>query len=251
MSEHILLSLKANVFEITISRPERKNAMTGEMYGALAAALRQAQTDNEVRVVLIKGQPGVFCAGNDIDDFIASPPIKSDAPVWSFFSALMELDKPVVAAVDGAAIGIGTTMLLHCDLAFATPRSVFALPFTSLGITPEGASTVLLPLLAGRQRATELLMLGKKIDAARAELLGLLNDVVPPEELLDVAGSHANALAQLPEAVVRRTKRLIQDGLELHIARQYVAEREALAATVIAPAAQQAFAKFLGKRKTA
>jgi enoyl-CoA hydratase/carnithine racemase len=251
MSDHILLSLNANVFEITINRPERKNAMTGEMYSALATALRQAQTDSETRAVLIKGHSGVFCAGNDIGDFVASPPVEPDAPVWNFFAALMELDKPVVAAVDGAAIGIGTTMLLHCDLVFATPRSMFALPFTSLGITPEGASTVLLPLLAGRQRATELLMLGKKIDAARADALGLLNGIVPPEELLEVAGSHANTLALLPEAVVRQTKRLIQAGLELHVERQYAAEKEALSDTVTAPAAQQAFAKFLGKHKAA
>lgn len=246
-SEHIVVTADAQILNIVIHRPARKNAMTGEMYASFAAALRDAAVRDDIDVVLVRGQSGAFCAGNDITDFVAKPPVQSDAPVWEFFRALMDLDKPVVAAVDGPAIGIGTTMLLHCDLVFASDRSVIALPFTSLGLTPEGASTVLLPLLAGRQRAAEMLLLGTKVTAEQACGLGLVNQVVPAEELLGAAQSCAQKLASLPPGIVRATKRLMSDGLSRVVSHQFVAEQDAFRHTVVGPAAAQAFAKFLGK----
>lgn len=246
-SEHIVVTADARILNIVINRPARKNAMTGEMYASVAAALRDSAVRDDIDVVLVRGQPAAFCAGNDITDFVAKPPVHADAPVWEFFRALMELDKPVVAAVDGPAIGIGTTMLLHCDLVFASDRSVFALPFTSLGLTPEGASTVLLPLLAGRQRAAEMLLLGTKVTAEQACGLGLVNQVVPAEALLGTAQSCAQKLASLPPGIVRATKRLTSDGLSRVVSHQFAAELDVFRHAVVGPAAAQAFAKFLGK----
>ncbi len=249
MSELIVSSLSDHVLEITINRADRKNAITGAMYHALANALVDAKTRDDVHVVLLTGKDGVFSAGNDIQDFVAAPPITHDAPVWEYFRALMELDKPLVAAVDGVAIGIGTTTLLHCDLVYATDRSNFALPFASLGLTPEGASTILLPLLIGRQRAAELLLLGERISAARACTLGIVNEVVTGDALHEVSSARARSLAALPPEVIRKTKRLMQDGMELLVTRQFVAEQDAMRETVRGVAAQQAFARFLNKRK--
>jgi enoyl-CoA hydratase/carnithine racemase len=246
MSKHLVISLNNQVLEITLARPERKNALTAEMYDALALALREAQTRDEIRAVLLKGQDGVFCAGNDIRDFVRNPPVMAEAPVWHFFKALMALEKPLVAAVDGVAIGVGTTLLLHCDLVLATARASFALPFTSLGLTPEGASTILLPLIAGRQRASEMLLLGSKVSADRAYDMGLVTAIVEPEALPSIAASRAAALAALPGDVVQATKRLIRNGLESLVTRQFDAEREAFSASVVRPAAQGAFQRFLG-----
>lgn len=247
VSEHIVVTADDRVLNIVINRPARKNAMTGEMYASFAAALRDAAVRDDIDVILVQGQPGAFCAGNDIADFVAKPPVEDDAPVWAFFRALMELDKPVVAAVDGPAIGIGTTMLLHCDLVFASDRSVFALPFTSLGLTPEGASTVVLPLLVGRQRAAEMLLLGTKCSADKACDLGLVNQVLPAEELLDAARSCALKLAALSPDIVRATKRLMCDGLSAIASQHFAVEQQAFRQAVVGPAAAQAFAKFLGK----
>ncbi len=249
MSELIVSSLTDHVLEITINRADRKNAITGDMYHALAHALLDAKTRDDVRVVLLTGKDGVFSAGNDIQDFVAAPPVTHDAPVWHYFHALMDLDKPLVAAVDGVAIGFGTTTLLHCDLVYATDRSTFALPFASLGLTPEGASTILLPLLIGHRRAAELLLLGERISAERACVLGIINEVVTVDALREVSITRAQDLAALAPEVIRKTKRLMQDGLELLVARQFVAERDAMRDAVTGVAAQQAFARFLNKRK--
>jgi enoyl-CoA hydratase/carnithine racemase len=247
MSEMILSSLSEQVLEITINRAASKNALTGSMYATLTDLLRDAQAQNEVNAVLVRGQEGVFSAGNDIHDFITSPPVTTDAPVWQFLGALMDLDKPIIAAVDGMAIGIGTTMLLHCDLVYASNRSTFAVPFTKVGLTPEGLSTVLLPLLVGRPRAMEMLLFGEKITAERALSLGIVNEVVPSEELMKISRQRATTIAALPTEIIRKTKRLVQNGLETILARQFVAERETLGEAVTGPAAQQAFAQFINK----
>jgi len=221
------------------------------MYRALVRALEGAQQNDAVKAVLLSGAGGAFSAGNDIADFIADPPVTPDAAVWQFFATLMKLDKPVVAAVDGLAIGVGTTALLHCDLVYASPRSTFALPFVNLGLTPEGVSTLLLPLLIGRQRSAELLLLGERISAEKACSLGLINEVVEADALLERARARARQLASLPSDVVRKTKRLLQDGLDQLVARQFEAECLALGEAVQGPAAQAAFAKFMSASKPA
>ncbi|WP_455281202.1 enoyl-CoA hydratase-related protein [Cupriavidus necator] len=249
MSQQIVSAITDGVLEIALNRPEKKNAVTTEMYRSLASSLVDAGNNDNVAAVLIRGQDGVFSAGNDIEDFLTSPPVSPDAPTWQFFEALMQLDKPIVAAVDGLAVGIGATMLLHCDLVYATPRASFMLPFTKLGITPEGASTVLLPLLMGRQRAAKLLLLGRRVDAHELHLAGMVTEVVAESELLAMAKAVAAEFSVLPLDIVRKTKRLMRDGLELLVSQQYAAEKESLRETVQGEAAKQAFERFAKTRK--
>ncbi|WP_137923782.1 enoyl-CoA hydratase-related protein [Cupriavidus sp. 2SB] len=249
MSLQIASSIANGVLEIALNRIEKKNALTTEMYQALAEKLLEAQYDNTISSILIRGQNGAFCAGNDIEDFLTTPPVRSDAPTWKFFDALMQLDKPVVAAVDGLAVGVGATMLLHCDFVYATPGTTFLMPFTGLGITPEGASTVLLPLLVGRQRAAKMLLLGKRVDAAELHLAGMVTEVVSPVDLLGIARATAVEFTALPLDIVRKTKRLMRDGIELLVNRQYAAERELLRETVQGDAAKRAFERFTKKTK--
>jgi enoyl-CoA hydratase/carnithine racemase len=250
MSDLIRSSLDEHVLSITINRPQRKNSLTGEMYDGLAQALSRAEHDDLVRVVLLRGSEGVFCAGNDISDFVESPPAVPDAPAWKYFERLMHLTKPVIAAVDGPAVGVGTTTLLHCDLVYASDRAWFSLPFTSLGITPEGASSVLLPLFVGRQRASEALLFGKVLTAEKAFHWGLVNEVVEHEMLLAVATERARTLALQPAGIMQRTKRLIQNGVAQLVSAHYAAEKTELMQTVAGPAAQEAFERFLTKSRS-
>jgi enoyl-CoA hydratase/carnithine racemase len=247
MSRLIRAETDSGVLELSIDRPESKNAITSEMYSDLAQKLRDADVSPEVKAIILTGAEGIFTAGNDIQDFVASPPVTDDAPVWSFFRSLMNVRQPVIAAVDGAAIGIGTTMLLHADFVYATRRSVFAMPFTSLGITPEGAASVLLPLFVGRVKASDLLLCGSRISAEEALSLGLLNAVVDPDDLRPTAHERARQLASLPPDAVQRTKRLLKEGLGSLVARQFVSEQQSMYATVTSQTAKQAFARFLKK----
>jgi enoyl-CoA hydratase/carnithine racemase len=248
MSRFIRTEIDSGVLELRIDRPESKNAITSEMYSDLAQNLRDADASSEVKAIILAGAAGVFTAGNDIQDFVASPPDTDDAPVWNFFRSLMSARQPIIAAVDGAAIGIGTTMLLHADFVFATQRSFFAMPFTSLGITPEGAASVLLPLFVGRVKASDLLLCGSRISAEEALSLGLVNAVVDPDDLRATVHERARLLASLPSEAVQRTKRLLKEGLESLVAQQFILEQKSMRATVTSTAAKQAFARFLKKR---
>jgi enoyl-CoA hydratase/carnithine racemase len=248
MSTYIQSEMSSGVLELKIDRPASKNAITSEMYSELAEQLRDADASTEVKSIILAGGAGIFTAGNDIQDFVAFPPDTNDAPVWNFFRSLMNVRQPVIAAVDGPAIGIGTTMLLHADFVFATPRSFFALPFTSLGITPEGAASVLLPLLVGRVRASDLLLCGSRISAEQAFSFGLVNAIVDADTLRATAYDRARVLAKLPAEAVQKTKRLIKDGLDLLVVRQFISEQESMYETVTSPAATEAFSRFLQKR---
>ncbi|HEY4037392.1 MAG TPA: enoyl-CoA hydratase-related protein, partial [Burkholderiaceae bacterium] len=183
----ILTETADGIARIQIARPGRKNAITGAMYTALADALTAAEADASVRVILLHGQPDIFSAGNDLEDFLQSPPQGPDAPVFRFMGVLAGAAKPVVAAVNGAAVGIGTTLLLHCDLAYCADDSRFSLPFVNLALCPEFGSSLLLPLSAGYHRAAEKLLLGDPASAEEALEMGLVNRVLPPAEVL----SHA------------------------------------------------------------
>lgn len=205
-------SVADRILEITIDRPERKNALTMAMYTAMAELLDAAATDSGVRVVVISGAGGVFTSGNDLTDFLGGSASGEESPVFQFMQALYSFPKPVVAAVNGPAIGIGTTMLLHCDMAYAGEDAIFQMPFVDLGLCPEYASSYFLPRIAGHARASELLLLSRKFDAQEAVSLGICNAAVPAEEALVSARATAAELATKAPEAVRLSKQLLRRG---------------------------------------
>ncbi len=210
--ENIVTRRRGAVGEIIFDRGEKCNAITAAMYAALADALDAAAADPAILVVLFHGQGGAFTAGNDLADFLAHPPTGADPPVLRFLRRLAGAAKPLVAAVAGPAVGIGTTMLLHCDFVLAADDARFALPFVDLGLVPEAASSLLLPRLAGYQRAAELLMLGEPFDAATAQAIGLVGRVLPAADLLAAAYALADRLAVKPAQAVQATKALLKSA---------------------------------------
>ena len=216
MSEEVLRSCAEGVCELRFDRPEKRNAITHRMYQALAAGLHAAEADEAVRVVLLSGAGASFCAGNDLNDFVSGPPFSSAHPVMDVLRTLATFDKPLLAAVHGPTVGIGVTMLLHCDLVVAAQGTQLIMPFVALGLVPEAGSSLLLPRLVGQQRAAELLLLGEPLDAAAAERLGLVNRVVEPDKLLDEARALAQRLVRQPAEALRATRRLLRgDTAEL------------------------------------
>jgi len=250
----MLITKAAGLLTIEFNRLERKNAITATMYQSMADALLDAEQDTAVRAILIAGKPEIFTAGNDLDDFMKnSAPVEGvpaeARPVFQFMRALHGSTKPVVAAVAGAAIGIGTTMLMHCDLVYAADNAKFSVPFTQLGLCPEFGSSLLLTQLAGYPRAAEKLLLGEAFGAQEAFEMGLLTKVLPAQELRAFAEQQAAKLVALPAASIRTTKALMKrpriDDIEAAIA----AENERFAAMLLAPEAKEAFTAFFQKRK--
>jgi len=237
------------VATIEIARPEKKNALTAAMYQAMADALRAAAGEAAVRAVLITGQPGVFTSGNDLEDFMQRPPQGSDSPVAQFMRALLECEKPVVAAVTGAAIGIGTTMLLHCDFVYVSDEARLATPFVSLGLVPEYASSLLMPALMGHRRAAEKLLLGEPFGAEAAVECGLANAVLPAAEVVHHARRIAERFNALPPASVRESKRLMRRAGRDAVLQAMQVEGELFAARLRSPEAMEAFQAFFQKRK--
>jgi enoyl-CoA hydratase/carnithine racemase len=237
------------VLTITLNRPEKKNALTAAMYQDLADAFFDAGNDAYVRAVLIRGKGGAFSAGNDLEDFMKTPPGDQNAPVFQFLRRISGAQKPVVAAVSGVAVGIGTTMLLHCDLVYASVSAKFALPFAQLGLCPEAASSLLLPRLAGYQRAAEKLLLGEAFDAAEAANMGLVNRVLPAEEVDAFALAQAKKLAALPASSLRVTKALMKGAHAREIGARMEEEAVYFADMLGAPEAKEAFKAFFEKRK--
>ena len=253
MSASIFSELLARdgILRVEIRRPEKKNALTGPMYAALADAFMAAERDPAVRVVLIHGQAGVFTAGNDLADFLDHPPLSEDppAPVFLFLQAFSTLSKPFVAAVTGPAVGIGTTMLLHCDLAYAGASAKFQLPFVNLGLCPEAASSLLLPALAGHVRAAEILLLGESFGADKALEIGLVNAVLPDAGVLEHALGQARKLAAQPSASVQLTKRLMKRAQAALVEQTMLEEGRHFRMRLLSPEAKEAFSAFLEKRK--
>lgn len=216
MSEQILKSCSDGVCELRFHRPEKRNAITHQMYRALAAELHAALADEAVRAVLLSGDGASFSAGNDLNDFVSGPEFTSAHPVMDVLRTLATFEKPLVAAVHGATVGIGVTLLLHCDLVVAALGTQLTMPFVALGLVPEAGSSLLLPRLTGQQRAAEMLLLGQPLDAAGAERLGLVSRVVEADRLLDESRALALRLAQQPVEALRATKRLLRgDPAEL------------------------------------
>jgi enoyl-CoA hydratase/carnithine racemase len=210
MTEQLLVSRDAGVCEVRFNRPEKRNAITYAMYQALVGALQDALADASVRVVLLGGEGSAFCAGNDLQDFLAGPKFTPAHPVMALLRMLATFAKPLVAAVQGPTVGIGVTMLLHCDLVVAARSAQLSMPFVALGLVPEAGSSLLLPHLVGRQRAAELLLLGRPIDALAAQGLGIVNRAVEDAALAGEARSLARSLAQQPERALAETRRLLR-----------------------------------------
>lgn len=237
------------VARIRFDRPDKKNAITREMYTQLAQALAAADADAGVRAVLLSGTAECFTAGNDVNDFLKGPFGGEGSPTWQLFQVLPALKKPVVAAVGGPAVGIGTTLLLHCDLVYAAENARFQLPFVPLGIVPEFGSTFLLPLLAGYQRAAELLLLGQPFTAQKAHEVGIVTAVVPQERLLQEAEKTASLLAALPPESIRLTKSLLKSGFEKTVRDRIMEEGRIVLERLRSPEAKEAMSAFLEKRK--
>ncbi|HXN14764.1 MAG TPA: enoyl-CoA hydratase [Usitatibacter sp.] len=244
----ILTSRDNGVLRIEINRAQKRNALTLEMYERLNEALREAEEQEAVRVVLFCGQPDVFTAGNDLEDFLARPPVDEQSPTWRFLRAVSRATKPLVAAVNGSAVGIGVTLLLHCDLVYAGDNARFRLPFTSLGLVPEFASSYLLPMIAGYQRAAELLLLAEPFGPEKALQAGFVTRVVPAAETLAIAEQAAAKLAALPAKSVQVTKALLKGAHRALIETQLQAEAVHWRAMLGEPAAREAFAAFMEKR---
>ena len=244
----ILQNKENGVLTLTLNRVDKKNALTADMYAALAEALSLAAATDDVRVVLLQGHETVFSAGNDIADFIAAAQQPGDMAAMRFVEALARLDTPLVAAIEGAAIGIGATLMLHCDLVYAAPDARFHMPFVDLGLVPEAGSSLLLPQRIGLARASEILLLGDSFDAAEAHRLGLVNDIVSADLLYTHAQARAAALAAKPRAALSATRHLLR-GDRAELQAQMTREGDAFAKALTSGEAQKAFMAFMARSK--
>jgi enoyl-CoA hydratase/carnithine racemase len=248
VSAQVVTELTDGVLTLRLNRPDKKNAITTAMYAAKADALRQAASNGAVRVVVITGSGDSFTAGNDLKDFVENPPKDAAAPVFQFMAALAEFPKPVIAAVNGVAVGIGATLLLHCDFAYAVPEAQFQMPFVNLALVPEFASSLLLPRLVGARKAAELLMLGEPFDAGAARDMGLINAVVPAVYLQEVVTAKAKELAAKPPGALRETKALLRaDGKD--ISARIALEAAAFGHRLESAELKEAVAAFFEKRR--
>ena len=234
---------------IEIARPEKKNALTQAMYTAMAEAIAAADADAAIRAVLVTGQPGIFTSGNDLEDFMRRPPAGEDSPVFRFMNALAACGKPVVAAVTGGAIGIGTTMLLHCDLVYVSDEARLAMPFVGLGLVPEYASSLLVTQLVGHVKATELLLLGEPFNGEAAVEMGIANAVLPAAEVVNHARRMAERFNALPPGAVRESKALMRRAQKALVEETVRVEGEIFGKRLRSPEAMEAFQAFFQKRK--
>jgi enoyl-CoA hydratase/carnithine racemase len=248
MTEHIRIDKADNILTLTLARPDKKNALTNAMYGALTDALRAAETDSAARVIVIRGEGDMFTAGNDVGEFaaMATGTFKGERHVSRFLDAIARASRPLVAAVQGRAVGIGTTMLLHCDFVVLAEDAQLSTPFVNLALVPEAASSLLLPLRIGYARAYEMFALGDTVDAKSALTLGIANRVVPLAKLHDEADAVARRLARLPAGALAATKRLMRDPAVLTA--QIAAESKRFAERLETAEAREAFTAFAEKR---
>ena len=245
----ILTHVDEGVMTLTFNRLEKKNSITSAMYGMLADAVQQAREDASVRVVLIQGHETIFSAGNDIGDFLNNPPSNQESNVFRFLRGIAALEKPLVAAVAGPAVGIGTTLLFHCDLVYAGDNAAFSMPFVNLGLCPEAASSLLAPRMFGYHRAAEALLLGEPFYAEAAQEVGLVNRVVPPTEVNAIAQTQAKKLAAKPLSSLMETKRLMKSTVAKEVLAQMDLEGASFGRMLQEPAAKEAFGAFVQKRK--
>ena len=245
----IITEHSGSILRVQLNRPDKKNAMTSSMYVTLADLLNDAARDEQIRVVLWHGAGDSFSAGNDVEDFLKNPPGPGESPQARLMNALINFDKPLVAAVQGAAIGGGTTMLTHCDFVYAAESAKFQMPFINLGLVPEFGSSYSLPMRIGHIRAAELILLGLPFDARRAAELGLVTRVVPDEKLMATATETAQELAQKPIGALRACKRLMKLSSREQLEQAMKLEGEEFALRVRSAEAREAFTAFIEKRR--
>lgn len=238
-----------SILRVQFNRPAKKNAMTSSMYVAFADLLNDAAKDDLIRVVLWHGAGDSFCAGNDVEDFLKNPPGPGESPQALLMKAFINLDKPLVAAVHGAAIGGGTTMLTHCDFVYAGESTKFQMPFINLGLVPEFGTTYSVPARFGYIHAAELILLGLPFDAKQAEELGLVTQIVPDQKLLTTATEIAQRLAEKPASALQACKRLIKQSARERIEQAMKVENEEFASRVRSADTKEAFSAFLQKRQ--
>ncbi|AHN75148.1 enoyl-CoA hydratase [Pandoraea pnomenusa] len=247
--EDVLVQRQGAVQVLSFNRAHKKNAITAAMYAQLAEGILAAEADPTLRVILIQGHPEAFSAGNDLEDFLKHPPTDGDAPVFRFLYAISEATKPIVAAVSGNAVGVGTTMLLHCDVVYAAETARFSLPFSQLALCPEAASSWLLPRVAGYQRAAEKLLFGEPFDVNEAVAMGFVNRVVPVAELSEYAARRAAQLAAMPAGSLRVTKQLMKGDSARNVRERIGEEALEFGKRLVSPEAREAFTAFFEKRK--
>jgi enoyl-CoA hydratase/carnithine racemase len=254
MTEHVIVTLEKGVQVLTLNRADKKNALTPEMYGALADGIERAERDPNIRVTLITATGDAFTAGNDLGDFAkaGATPV-NDKPaekphVTRFLENIAAAEKPLIAAVNGLAVGVGVTMLLHCDLVYAGASATFQMPFVNLGLVPEAGSTLLLPRMIGMQKASELMLTGKKIGAEKAEALGIVAEIFPDNALPGEALARAQALASKAPNAVRITKALLKGKDREIVAAQAQAEGKHFAAQLRSAEVKEAISAFFEKR---
>lgn len=245
----LLTDITDGVLTLTFNRLDKKNSISTSMYATLAEALQKARDDGAVRAVVFQGHETIFSAGNDIGDFLNQAPATSESPVYQFLSALSTFPKPVLAAVCGPAVGIGTTLLFHCDLVYAGDNAAFSMPFVNLGLCPEAASSYLAPQRMGYGRAAEALLLGEPFMAESALEMGLISRIVPPSEAAALARRQAIKLASKPLSSVIETKRLMKKGQAQGVAERMQEEGAIFSRMLSEPAAREAFTAFMEKRK--
>ena len=244
----ILAHIDAGVMTITFNRLDKKNSITSTMYAAMADAVAQASAQASVRVVLFQGHESIFSAGNDIGDFLNQPPSTQESPVFRFLRGIATFEKPLLAAVAGPAVGIGTTLLFHCDLVYAGDNAAFSMPFVNLGLCPEAASSLLAPRMFGYHRAAEALLMGEPFFAEAAQEVGLVNRVVPPTEVNGYAQAQARKLAAKPLTSLIATKRLMKGDTQA-VLQKMDEEGQSFGRMLREPAAKEAFGAFMEKRK--
>jgi len=247
MTEELVVTTTGGVMEIRFNRPEKKNALTRAMYEGVVAAFEVAENDPAIRVIMLTGTGDTFTSGNDIKDFQQRASSRNASSASPFLTALSTLTKPLIAAVNGAAIGVGTTMLAHCDLIVATKSARFVMPFTRLGLVPEAGSSLLFPQLLGHQRASAMLLLGDALDADAAFAAGFVYQVVDDAELMSAARALAGRLAALPPQAIRQTKHLMRRG-KTDLPDRISEELDLFRERVQSPEAAEAFAAFMEKR---
>lgn len=249
MSE-ILSNHDAGVLTLTFNRVERKNSINVAMYDALATAIEKAVDDDATRVIVIQGHETVFSAGNDLQDFLKNKPQGMDSPVFRFLRGIATFPKPLLAAVCGPAVGVGTTMLLHCDLVYAGDNAAFSMPFVNLGLCPEAGSSLLVPRMFGYHRAAEALLLGEPFFAEAALEVGMVNRIVPPSEANALAQAQARKLAAKPMSSLIETKRLMKGSRQQEVLLKRISEEGASFGRMLGePAAREAMTAFMEKRK--
>ncbi len=248
MSDYIKAVVEEKILSLTIDRADKKNALDLAMYQALADAVESANDDDKIRVILIKGVGDSFCSGNDIKDFLKNPPADDSSPVLQFVRAMISAEKPIVAAVNGIAVGIGVTMLLHCDLVYASEDARFQMPFVNIGLCPEAGSTHILPALMGHQKASELLLLGKMFDVDTAIDVGIVNEKVKAAELEKISGDVVLKISKQPPAATKTTKRLLRAAMHEQIQAAAARENQSFMPMLNGAECKEALTAFMEKR---